>query len=360
MKICIACRCPFTNDLQDGNLTSEERFERQVLEASLSNKEVTEIYTSRYEWKKGYNISSKYKGLVTNKESKNCILLMHDYNENRDTIYRYEWKSILIWVFAGLWVEQRKEIRALEKKYKNSFFLVISYPDSYQSQKERFIDYCNLVDIENFISLPVPIVPYLDYADRFTNKVFLWSQRPRSLNTVYENSGTIWALQKLQQDSSLQLHIVTSFRERESLDHRNGQVVKGFNPTLYLWSLPEMQKYSDVKERVFLLGSISRQEVLNEYSKAKLAIPFLTFNSSPGFEASMFGVPFITNGGWEKNVYLNVETPEEHTRLLEKLSTDHSFYIETANKNRDYINQLYTYTAFNKNLNRFLATKELL
>ena len=109
VNICIPLRQQVTGDLQVGNLRSEARWERQVLEACLINPEVKNIFTMGYEWEGGKRLNPKYNGRATRKETQHCVLLAQDWNTEYGC--RYDWQGIITNIFPGPWLEQLLDIQ---------------------------------------------------------------------------------------------------------------------------------------------------------------------------------------------------------------------------------------------------------
>lgn len=132
MKLCISLRDPAGPNLRDSNFRSEPRWERLALEASISNPEVKEIYTSGYEWVGGKDVTSKYKGVITKQEATNCILVIQDWNTS--VINSKSFKAIVVNIFHGPWIEQKREIEDATARYRNNVFFVMGHPVLYNDE----------------------------------------------------------------------------------------------------------------------------------------------------------------------------------------------------------------------------------
>jgi len=112
-----------SKNLREGNLRGEARWERQVLEALLSNPEVTEVYTSGAVWP--IKRHPKYRGLMKSDHSKDTILFTHDWN--LDVISKHKYKAILVNIFSGPWESQQEEIHNYVAKYQDNLLFTLSY-----------------------------------------------------------------------------------------------------------------------------------------------------------------------------------------------------------------------------------------
>jgi hypothetical protein len=381
MKVCISLRDPATPDLQDGNMRSEPRWERQVLEACTRNPEVTEIYTAGYEWQNGKNICSKYKGKLSTSSPNDCILIIQDWNTS--VINSHPFKAAVVNIFHGPWLEQKQEVLNAIAKFKGNIFFTMGFPVLYAEElgptgpspglpySIRSRTSLSSSHLENFTSkdniylLPVPGIPEGKFENNFNKTTLLWVSRLVFLNQL-ENSLTLdWSLSKLDKDPSLTLEILTGWEKHEVKDYINEQVVfleENINDAFF--KLNKFQKYSHLKNRVQVHCSLSWRQVLATYGKAKLLTTHHKHYGGPPLEASMHGVPFIGTanigalGDCSEYLYTAAET--DACDLLEKLLTDSEFYEKTAKDYYNYAVKTYSYDSFNKNLCQILKSRNII
>jgi len=176
MKICVPLRNHAPENLKDSNLSGEGRWERQVLEASLMNSEVTDIYTDGYEWSNGQAISSKYKGRIHPDQAGDVILLAQDW---QNSIKKMNFKAAICNIFCGPWLEQEQEIKECYQRYNKNIFFTVGYPILYKDERHspspETLSSMNPTDkypeitshLEKFLPkdhiliLPVPGAPYI-------------------------------------------------------------------------------------------------------------------------------------------------------------------------------------------------------
>jgi len=265
MKVCISLRDPAPKNLKEGNLRSEPRWERLALEASINNPEVTEIYTSGYEWTKGQEVTKKYCGKIQANSPKDIILITQDWNTS--IVNLHPWKAIVMNIFIGPWKEQIEEINAATKKINNNIFFVVGHsylfreglsselvkPGQTYEELERDFNHQQLgpfTTMDRVVYLPLPWIPTNCYSDRFYNKNLLFSSRLIFLSQL-ENSQIFWALNQIDKDHSLKLDILSGWEPHEVKDHVDGKtffIKEDINE--YFWKNQKFEKFSHIKENV--------------------------------------------------------------------------------------------------------------
>lgn len=377
MKVCVHVRDPAPVNLKLDNLRSEGRWERQAFEACMENPEITDLYTSGYVWP---GTHPKYRGLIDNNTSNGTILLMQDWNksvfENRN------YKAAFINVFAGPWLEQIPEIKAMLSALNNNLFFTMGFPLIY---RDEFVDASRLyhgMKIEpcpetishtekflprkNVLLLPVPAAPYTTEGNNFDKNNLLWVSRLVFVSQMGQSIPLLWSLKKLQENSDLHLDVLTGWFANEVKEHiGNGEVEYLPDITKAFWELDAFKPFADIKDRVTIHLNLNWEEVLQKYNNAKLLTMHGRLFGGPPIEAGMHGVPFVgyakTTGALADSPdYLYTTSDEEVCIILNKLFTDKDFYIKTGNAYRDYVKEHYTYTAFNRNLNKILKDRDLL
>ena len=215
LKVCVSLRDPCTENLRDSNLRGEPRWERQVLEALTQNPEVTDIFTSGYNWTNGINHSIKYRGLI-NKIEDNVILLTHDWNFSVIDLHKY--KAIIVNLHHGPWESQRLEI--VNKVNDTKGHLYFTY--SYESFKEQYLPYfANFLDRQNIFFLPTPGAPEIYSENNFDKKLLLYPQRLVHASTIFQSESIKWALDKLE-STDMSLAIVSAV-DYDTLSDLNGK-----------------------------------------------------------------------------------------------------------------------------------------
>lgn len=357
MKVCVHLRDPANGNLTDGNLRGESRWERQALGAVLQNPLVTDVYTSGHLWR-GVT-DPKYRGAIQPSE-KDVIFIGHDWN--RSSLGSIEWKAIFINIFAGPWQEQKAEVQSFVTNYQNRLIFTIGYQALLKTQRAYLKQF---IPEENILCLPVPGAESVRLTNAFDNKILFWPYRILVLSAVYKAKCIRWAFEKLAQDSSLRLRIVTSWNQSEIRDLVGGDSVP-IQGDLddYFWSREETKGFSSVRSQVEIRNSQTHQQMLDSYAHSKLVIPHYRYFGGPGVEAAMFGVPFVGNqifGAFsEMEGYIYTNTEDEQLAVFDRLMSDRDYYTSVANTYRNYIDQTYTFDAFNRNLNKILSDRNLL
>jgi hypothetical protein len=352
-NVCVWLRDPASSNLKEGNLRSEARWERQVLEACLQSPLIQNVYTAGCVWKDGSLVSTKYKGQINKESAKNSILLIQDWNFDRVTAYNY--KGVIVNIFAGPWLNEIGEVSKAAARYGDRLVFTIGFPILYKnlsaiSHLEKFLPK------RNILSLPVPAIPASFYENRFNNKTLLWTWRLISVSALASNPGLLWAFSKLRTDPSLTLSVLTGWKPSEVTDVIDGVAVKIKEPlTEYLWAKPELSEYKDLKNRVIIEDGIGWDQALKKYSQSKLLVVHGKYFGGPPLEAAMHGVPFIGTSLKEGALaecpeYLYTGNTKEAYEMLDRLLIDEDFYVKTAKAYHDYAINLFSYTAFCNNL----------
>jgi len=360
MKICIPLRSPASSDLKLDNLRSESRWERQALEACVQSPLVDVVYTLGCSWHGGTAVSSKYKGPLGPNDAADTVLLVQDCNLGWITKYKY--KAIIVNIFAGPWVEQLEAISEVVAQYGDRFIFSVGFPVLYRnegamSHLQKFLSK------DNIVLLPQPGIPRPRYKDCFDNKTLLWAWRLIFFSQITTDPGITWALDKLREDDSLDLYILTGWKRNEVKDLVDGEVVWiTENIEDYFWSREEFKPYIDLRSRVVVEYSLSWGAVLDKYSEAKLLAYCGKYFGGPPLEAATFGVPFVGNS-WTHGAlvdcpgYLVASGAEEASVLLDRLMVDREFYVEKALSYHQYAVTNYTYASFCKNIYSILEER---
>lgn len=383
MKVCISLRDASPQNLKAGNLRSEARWERQALEACISNASITEIYTAGCEWHDGADITAKYKGVAPPNKVSDMILLMQDWNSS---IINYGFKAAIVNIFHGPWLEQQNEVLDLCKKYGGRIWLTIGFPVLFRAElgidtfgrpinrplpsllvQHAGSDCSHLtkfVSRDHIINLPVPAAPYVVEQDNFNKNTILWCCRLVFMSQMQDAVSLSWALQQLRSDPTLNLEVVTGWSPTEVRNYVDGQVITIGDITEAFWDLPTFQPFKDVRNRVAIHLDLNWDDVLNKYSNAKLMVTYGKQYGGPGIECGMHGVPFVSSGvvGALADCpdYLHAPSEKEACYIFDRLMTDHDFYVRIAKSYRKYTDETYTYAAFNYNINKLLSDNGLL
>lgn len=377
MKICIPLRDHITQDLRLGNFRGEGRWERNALEAVSKSPLVTDVYTLGYEWDRGSSVSDKYRGSMTPEHSENTTLLMFDWNLSHASAFRY--KGIVTNIFGGPWDAQIEEVNKFHSEYGNKFMFSTVYPYFYKNS-ETLLHLSKFIPKEDIIFLPYPSIPESHYDDRFYNKSLLWCWRIIFMRTLINGvknhylddissdpcrgSAALlyWAMNKLKEDKSLTLSIMTGWEKDEAKDFVDNQILwikEDIND--YFWSAAPLKPYLDIRSRVTIEYGKDWSEVLNRYSSSKL---LLNYNDRfGGAEAAMFGVPFIGSGPrgifTECPEYLYTGSVQTAFDTLDRLFTDHAFYTKTALSYNRYAVEHYSHEVFCKCLHDILVERNM-
>lgn len=373
MKVCISLRDHSTQDPRQGNLRSEARWERQALEACMSNPAITEIYTAGCRWHDGHKMTAKYKGMAYARNVSDMILLMQDWNTE---IINYGFKAAVINIFSGPWLEQQDAVKEAFAKYNGNIWFTIGFPvmlrnelgiDKADRSAEGGLNHTSHLEKflprDHILCLPVPAAPYTTNTNNFDKKKLLWVSRLIFITQMADSLTLEWSLQKLVEDPTLHLEVLTGWLPSEVKTYINEQVVYVDDIAKGFWELEKFQKYAVVQDRVSFPLNLHWSDILAKYREAKLLTTHGKMFGGPPIEAGMHAVPFV--GGLPTGALLDcpdyLYAPEpEACRLLDKLLTDQAYYEHIGNSYRVYVSDNYTYAAFNRNLNKLLADQGLL
>jgi len=381
MRVCISLRCSIGNNLWEDNLRSEPRWERLVLEACISNPEVTEIYTTGYEWPNGRLATEKYRGLIKSFSPHDCILLIQDWNAS--IITSHPFRAVIVNIFHGPWMEQIEEVKQTTAKLGNNIFFVIGHSVLYSEEKNptpplpgeafnmrgrgnpKHSHLKNFTTMERLFYLPLPWIPQSYYEDRFFNKVLLFSQRLIFVHQLTNSTIIKWAMNKMQKNPELKLKILTGWCPGEPKDHINNVTFflkEDIND--YFWKLDELQPYLNIKDRVKIHLGIDWSDILRICSISKLYITHEKHYGGPPMEAGMFGIPFIGTGSWGALAdcpdYIYTPCDKEACTILDRLMTDHDYYNKIALSYNKYAVETYSFDTFNKNMNTILRSQGII
>lgn len=370
MKICVHLRDDPPANLRLSNLRSEGRWEREVFEAVLQNPLVTDVFSSGYRWPGQHE---KYRGRIKNETSRGCILLMQDWNLS--VLEDRKFAGVFVNIFAGPWLEQIPEIKAKYQEYGGKLFFTMGFPiifreefervartDGPEPEKKSHLE--QFLPRDNIFLLPVPGAPYVRETSNFDKKKLLLGQRLIFINQLETIKTLFWSLEKLQQDPSLHLDILTGWKAEEVKDYVDAQVVYRDDIWKYFWENPAFTAYRDVANRVNIHLELDWETTLGLYSEAKLLVTYGKLFGGPPIEAGMHGVPFVgtakTGALGDCSLYQYAENEDEACRLLDKLHSDEEHYNRIGSSYRRYVETHYTYEAFNDTLNNLIRSVRLL
>lgn len=361
MDICIPLRDPAPTNLRLGNLRSEPRCERAMLEAVANCDWVTGVYSLGNVWDGGATVAPKYRGLLQPAESKGVVLLMQDWWQHPQyPLFRF--KGYVVNIFAGPWDSDTYDINLLSAAMGERFVFTTGYPSLFNDTQhkeglKRFKPPSHL--------LPYPCIPESRYEPRFHKKTLLFPQRLLFMDDLNENFCVRWALSKLREDPGLNLRILSGFAPDNVMSNNGGKGhVVSTEINKYFWSLPKIAPFVDVRPRVRLEYGLDWETVLGIYSDTKLVIQADRHYGGPPLESAMYGIPFV---GTMKNAGALTECPGYLFRTgedaicgtLEQLLTDEGFYTKTALAYNKYAMDTYSYRAFTDNLKALLTTMGL-
>lgn len=363
IDICVALRDPAPSNLRGNNLRSEGRWERQALEALSVNPEVSNLYTSGYEWSSG---CGNYRGLISSATAGRCVLVTQDWNASVASQYNY--KACMINIFSGLWPFQIDEFRQINRNiYSDKIMFTLGFSVFYRSSDMinhmlKFID-----STDNIHYLPVPGAPYISNEDHFNRDQILWAGRRIFFSELYDTEAIHWALGRLNKDEKLKLCILTGFFPNEIREYRNGieyyDVQEEINSLF--WRQEPLQPYVHLRPRVEINYAVGWDTALAKYDASKLMAYYGKHFGGPPIEASMHGVPFVAshegNGALaDCPNYVTCHSEKEACTIFDRLMDDQDYYNKIANSYRKFTSETYTYDKFNENLIALLKQKELI
>jgi hypothetical protein len=353
MKICVHLRDECTENLQSSNLRGEPRWERQALEALTSNIEVTDLYTSGKIWPNGQKYCSKYRGLIHKSHSSDVILVTHDWNY--DVLLAGNYKGYIANIHSGPWATQKEEVQKKDWDMHRKIIFTYGYP-VFQKTHEPYLQ--QFINKSQIYCLPVPGAPQVyDNTENFNKKILLYPIRPIFAQTIFDEISIQWALQQLEKDSSLQLVITSAVDFNTLPDIKNKNFIQ------------EFKQQAKVKDNLFtritFRSALNWNDLMNIYSQTKLMIAFnSTGFGGPAVEPAMYGIPY-TNHKSDGALTLITEwiktnSNEEALSAFDRLLIDKEYYELKSQAYQRYVDDTYTYKAFNANLNKILQQQGLL
>ncbi len=387
MKICVNLRDPAPANLRSGNLRSEPRWERQALEASFSNPQVTAVYSTGRTWSGNH---PKYKGRMTANGAADTVLLLQDWNTS--VVNAFNYRAAIVNVFSGPWDHQMGEVKAAYRKLGGNLFFTMGFPimhrhelglkapspastatgpgttridesgDTVVTEPRRAESHLEkFLPRENILCLPVPGSPGVVPGSNFDKPNLMWAQRLIFMSQMAKSASLLWAIQQVDKTPGLTLDVLTGWKAAEVKDYVNEQVVKRPNIVNAFWQLEEFQPFAHLKGRVKVHLELDWERVVVMYSQTKILVTYGRAFGGPPIEAGMHGVPFIAAGETgalcDCPGYLHIGSEERCLPILDNLFNNREFYDKTGNAYRDYVNETYTYSAFNNNVNKLLKDK---
>lgn len=365
MKICVSLRDPAPANLRSGNLRSEPRWERQALEASLENPQVTDVYTTGRKWSGSH---PKYRGQMQANAAPATVLLLQDWNVS--TVKAFNYRAAIVNVFSGPWDHQRAEVKDAHTRLGGRLIFTMGFPIMHrnelgsrdtgvrkvESHLEKFLPR------ENILCLPVPGTPGVVEGSNFDKPRLLWAQRCIFMSQMGDSETLLWSLQKLDEDSALTLDVLSGWRAEEVKDYVDGVVVKCPQIVTSFWQLEKFAPFTHLQNRVNIHLQMDWENVLSLYGSSKLLVTYGRAFGGPPIEAGTYGVPFIASGPAtgalvDCDEYLFEHTEQAATHILQRLLTDRAYYDQVGNSYRNYVRDNYTYKAFNNNLNKIISDK---
>lgn len=365
MKICLSLRDPAPQNLRSGNFRSEPRWERQVLEALMSNPLVSAVYTIGCACTYSH---PKYKGAMTVKDSSSTLLLLQDWNYS--ALQSFPWRAAIINIFAGPWESQRSEVATMLQKLDGRLYLTLGFPIMYRAEVDaslvrpergaipRLGEY---VPMDNVILLPNPGAPSIIEGSSFDKTRLLWARRCIYISELINSPHLLWSLQQLEKDTNLHLDILTGWAPGEAKDYVDTAVLMLPDMPNYFWAHEKLKPFLHVRDRVIIHAQRGWDEVLALYSQAKLLTAVARGFGGPPIEAAMHGIPFVAIGDTGALLdcpeYLLVGTEEAALPILDRLISDRGYYDKVGNSYREYVRETYTYQAFNENINNIITSR---
>jgi len=350
MKVCVYIRCQAGADLHTGNLRSEPRCERLMLEAVSQCDWVTEVYTMGCSWEGGAYYTSKYRGSITPEQQPEKVLVMQDWGWLPDN---HNFKGYIVGIYAGPQESQIQEITDVFNRCDGRFSFTCGYPDLFFDKEYR-----NRLDkfLPSVCLLPEPRITASRFANRFGNKTILFSRRLVFMNWVTESPYMQWALKKLREDESLNVRVLTGCSPEEVNDLSGDESFRVvMNVNKYFWENENIKPFSDVKPRVSIEYCMDWSQVLDVYASSKLLADSHKYHGGPGPEAAMHGVPFVgtnkSSGALCKCPdYLTGDSEAEIFSTFDRLMEDEKFYSGIAKSYNSYALDTYSFKSYSDNL----------
>lgn len=355
INVCVFLRGPAPTNLHSDNLRGEPRWERQALEASLNNPQVSAVYTSGHVWSGKH---PKYKGKMQTSVAPSTVLLTHDWH--RGQIQGFNYRAVFANIFSSPAPSQAAQVRDTNKSLNGRLFFTLGYPYLY-NEVAKIEQLESFLPRENIVSLPVPGSPAVVPGSNFDKTKLLWAQRCSYMLRMENALPLLWSLQQLDKNTDLTLDILSGWSPGEAKNYVDERIISLPDATKAWWELEKFSPYVHLKDRVTLHPQLGWDEVLVLYGQSKLLLTYGLSFGGPPVEAGMYGVPIVTNGISGAMVdceeFLTTSTEEDALLVYERLLEDREFYDKVGNSYRDYVDKTYTYAAFNSNFNRLLVDK---
>ena len=350
MKVCVYLRCPIETHLHSGNLRSEPRCERLVLEALSKCDWVTDLYTTGCLWVNGKQFTSKYRGSIAREQQADTVLIMQDWGW---LPAEHNYKAYIVGIFAAPHSSHKQGLDRLSVLYGKRFVFTCGSPSLFRNEKYK--DSLKTFSQPLYL-LPEPRIVGSKYIDCFNNKTILFPRRLIFINMVTGSPYMRWALRKLREDSSLNIRVLTGCLENEVNDIGiNGSYRVLTEINRYFWENENTKPYYDLRARVKIEYGLGWDSVLSIYATSKLLADAFVYWGGPPLEASMHGVPFVGTSKEEGALcdcaeYLVGRNEEEVCSILDRLLVDKDFYKKIAKAYHDYAVSTYSFKAYGDNL----------
>jgi hypothetical protein len=299
--------------------------------------------------------------------AKDTVLLMQDWNAS--AVKQFNYRAAFVNVFSGPWDHQVAEVKAAHNRLGGRLFFTMGFPVMYRNEfgsgevavRKVESHLGKFLPRENILCLPVPGSPGVVEGSNFDKTQLLWAQRCIFMQQMGESVSLLWALQKLTEDPSLTLDVLSGWRAEEVKDYVDGQVVKRPNIVSAFWQLEKFVPFAHLQGRVRIHLQMDWENVLNLYGSSKLLVTYGRAFGGPPIEAGMHGVPFLASGPTGALVdcseYLHAPSELDALPIFERLLTDRDYYNHIGGSYRNYVRDNYTYEAFNRNLNKIISDK---
>lgn len=364
MQFAVHVTIPITNQLNSGNLFSEARWERAVVESLLRSPEVTDVYLTESVWQSPNPLPNKLHPSLPKEKEKDVVLIIPS-----SLGFKYKPKALVQSMYGYIppfstepYFEGKNLLECFQEKQNElGEKLILVYPSD-----ARAIPILLPGFESHYEYLQFPRLPYVSTEDNFNKKILIWPHKDTMDNLDRSVDGCKiifeWICKELQKDSSLELHMLTGMSDSDIEFRKWGSIENRF------WNHEASSPLVLVKNKVKLYTSMEWSKMLDIFSQAKLLLPSPNINvqmGGPPVEAAMFGIPFV---GIRRSPlalaehYINVEEygSNEMFYYLNKLMIDHNFYNTVGNSYREYVNNNFTYDSWAKKLFSALKSRAII
>lgn len=347
------------HDLRDGNFRGEGRWERNVLNALLTENQ--EVHTTRKVWKNNQpRPPNLYDG--TNEEwVSESVLMVHGAGRSL-FIERDDAKAYMVQFHETPFGQAQEDF----KKYLKQDRIIASVCSLNKATFDRL---AVPFGTENVYLISGAMVPNVVDCDNWRKPRITWAYR-NFRDFAESNSGDLKRLFNfvkplLDKEEKLRVSFIVGLWDTDKLTTLPSQE----DIRKWVFEFPSMAGFKSIEDKVDVFVNLHWSEYLNILSETRWIISPAEPLTDVPFIASMFGIPTIVNRGVSPYITLSGGTlfPEVITSdrtidnsfldKLNQLQTDHEFYSRTGNAYRNFTDKNATFKAYVQRINEIIKLR---